>query len=108
MQKKLQASITSEIFYTGECKIFIAQTAMFNHQKICSGREKCIDIRLLSPPIEETSESFKKNVIGTMRNDTVGILSKKDRTILIYGYWSFQKVKRSQNVVGARDLRNFV
>lgn len=87
----------------GECKIFITQTAMFNHQKICSGKEKCIDIRLLSTPTEETSDSFKKNVIGTMRNDTIGILCKKDRTILLYGYWSFQKVKRSHNVVGARD-----
>ena len=38
-----------------------------------------------------------------MRNDTVGILCKKDRTILACGYWSYQKKKKSQNLVGARD-----
>ena len=86
-----------------ECKIFITQGSMFNHKKTCSGKEKSIDVRLIAEPTEETSESFKKNVIATMRNDTVGMICKKDRNILICGYWSFQKVKRSQNVVGARD-----
>ena len=76
---------------------------MFNHKKKCSGKEKSIDVRLIAEPTEETSESFKKNVIATMRNDTVGMICKKDRTILGFGYWLFQKVKRSQNFVGARD-----
>ena len=37
-----------------------------------------------------------------MRNDTVGILCREDRTILIYGYWSLRKSK--EKIVGKRDI----
>ena len=66
-------------------------------------KKNSIDARLLTKPSEETSGEFKCNVIATLRNDSIGILCKTNRTILLCGYWSYQKVKKSNNKIGARD-----
>ena len=87
----------------GDCCVFILPGSMSNHRKVCCGKKNSIDVRLLANPSDETSEDFKVNVIATLRNDTVGILCKTDRTILLCGYWSYQKVKKSNNKIGARD-----
>lgn len=91
-ERKRRTDKTESLVMCGECCIFISPTSMSNHTKLCSGKKNSIDVRLLTKPSEETSGEFKCNVIATLRNDSIGILCKTDRTILLCGYWSYQKL----------------
>ena len=45
----------------GVCKIFITQTVMFNHQKICSGKDRSIDVHLLSTAYHPITRGYFKS-----------------------------------------------
>ena len=101
--ERIRQSKSASLVMCGNCCVFITPAALFNHKIICNGIKKAIDVRLLAKPTVETSEDLKKNVIATLRNDIIGLLCKTDRTILLCGYWSYQKTKKSNNKIGARD-----
>lgn len=98
-----QGKSTKDLVMCENCKTFIKRKSMARHSKSCDLPKKCISVDLLSTPSIETSEDFKENVLATLRNDTIGQICKKDPTILIFGYWRYQKVKSNDNIIGSRD-----
>ena len=102
-QRKAHLSSSSALVMCAECKIFISPGSMSHHKNICSGYKKAVDVRLIAKPTIETSNDFKDNILATLRNDTIGIICKKDKTILLVGYWAYQKSKKSANKIGVRD-----
>ena len=83
------------------CKVFIERSGMSKHRLRCFS-SSAVDVRLLETPTVELSDEFKENVLGTLRNDSIGIICKKDNAILTVGYWLFQKVKKNDNLISAK------
>ena len=101
--ERIRQRKSASLVVCGNCCVFITPAAFFNHKRICKSIKKPIDVRLLAKPTVETSGDFKRNVIATLRNDTIGLLCKTDKTIHLCEYWSYQKTKKSNNKIGARD-----
>lgn len=85
------------------CKIFISANSMSKHAHICNTPKSFTHVGLLAKPSFETSDQFKQNILGTLRNDEVGIVAKTDPAILLVGYWAFQKLKKSDNITGSKE-----
>jgi len=85
------------------CKAFVSAESVARHSKNCGLPKQFTDMRMLQKPSVELSESYKSNILATLRNDEIGILCKTDPAILTYGYWSFTKLSKNDNIFGSRQ-----
>ena len=110
-ERKRQCSNKKErrLVMCNGCKTFLNSCNLSNHRKYCSARKKSypVDLSLFAKPSVELSEQFKKNVLGTLRGDSIGIECRKDQAILLFGYRLYDKIKKKDdNVMGCRkDVR---
>jgi len=92
------------------CQAFLLKSSMAKHRTTCNteGKTYTVDVDLLKPDINASlSETFKENIISTMRNDEVGKRVKKDRALLLFGCRLFDKALTKDNVVGnKKDVRS--
>ena len=92
------------------CKEFVLKSSLPKHRRTCNGNERsfAIDLPLLKKEIpHELSEAFKKHILASLRNDEVGLKCKDDHAVLLFGVRLYDKVKRCQNIIGARrDVRS--
>ena len=83
-----------------KCNGFFAKTYFSRHVNICkrtfSAPVLPITMPLLinSALIGDLSPEFKKNILGTIRDDKVGTIVKTDRMILIVGARLYDKTRR--------------
>lgn len=96
-----------DLVMCNNCTKMLLKSSLVKHRRICSSKSYGIDLPMLRKtiPIALTDE-FKRYVIGTMRNDEIGLKCKEDHSILLFGCRLYDKVKKSNNISGTRkDVR---
>ena len=95
--------------YCSGCQKSLSAKCFERHKQSClSNKPFRLDWELVQKaPNFEMCDQFKKYVIGTMRNDTIGMMCKQDEATLLFGVRLYDKVrKRDDNIMGTRkDVR---
>ena len=84
------------------CNMTIQRRSSARHFKTCSTTGKLpfkLDINLLREPDMEFSESFKKHILATLKNDDVGLKAKNDKGILLFASKEFQKTLKNPDKI---------
>ena len=108
-ERRRQCNSSTGLVMCNGCKMFLQSANLSTHKVTCCVRKRAypIDISLFKNTSLELSEEFKKNVLGTLRGDSIGMKCRQDQAILLFGFRLYDKVKkRDDNIMGCRkDVR---
>jgi len=88
------------------CRVVLLSKNMARHKRTCSDVSKIRAMDVVTIKTPNLSDSFKTQVLGTLRNDSLSDFIKKDEGILLIGMMRFDRL--SKNKDKAMEIRRSV
>ena len=97
-RKRKSKAKKGKVVMCSVCKTVLLSKNMARHKRTCSDTTKIRSIEVTTLSMDSHfTDQFKTNVLGTLRNDEISSLIRKDNGILLVGIFRYNKVKQRQD-----------
>lgn len=93
-RKRSSTSSKRKTVMCSNCKTVLLSKNLARHKRSCTDAVQIKGVEVFSLNLEDFTDEFKTRVLGTLRNDAIGIACRKDHGVLLFGLYRFNRIKR--------------